>query len=156
MHYAIEHPTVLLHFDFHCSHRKRTSHRSRSVSSGRASQKYSDDPSRVAITILPRRALALASLVSFLLPIPPPRPSPSSSSSVVVFLASQNQPRRPKIVVLLAREERGGNVCEVAHKKGALNVCVRFLEGKKGAQISLFFFLCNPKHTLSLSLPKGL
>ena len=139
MHPPNAHPTVLPHFDFPCSHRKRTSRRSRSVSSRRASQKYSDDPSRVAITILPRRALALASLVSFLLPIPPPRPSPSSSS-VVVFLASQKQPRRPKIVVLLAREERGGNGVK-SRTKRCLN-CVRSFrtkEKKKHKFLSSFF-----------------
>lgn len=32
-------------------------------------------------------------------------------------------------------------------------MCTFRFEGKKEAQISLFFFLCNPKQTLSLSLP---
>ena len=81
-------PNVLSPFDFRNSRRKRTSRRSRSVSSRRAFQKYSDDPSRVAtIRILPRRRrrrlprrarafLASSSLVSSSLPpIPLWRPS---------------------------------------------------------------------------------
>ena len=57
-----------------------------------------------------------------------------------MFLASQKQPRRPKIVVLFAREERGGNGVK-SRTKRCLN-CVRSFrtkEKKKHKFLSSFF-----------------
>ena len=83
MHQANAPSTVASPFDFPCSHRKRTSRRSRSVSSRCASQIYRDDPSRVATTTprCSRRQVRRGVVFAHL-------PSSSSSSSRRGFFSS--------------------------------------------------------------------
>ena len=81
MHQANAPSTVASPFDFPCSRRKRTSRRSRSVSSRCASQIYRDAPSRVATTTprCSRRQVRRGVVFAHL-------PSSSSSSSPALFL----------------------------------------------------------------------
>ena len=97
MHQANAPSTVASPFDFPCSRRKRTSRRSRSVSSRCASQIYRDDPSRVATTTprCSRRQVRRGVVFAHL-------PSSSSSSSrrgffsstLFIYCASRRRRRR--------------------------------------------------------------